>query len=129
MQAERLDSPFLASDAAHTSSDVLVTLGVIVTVGLVQAGFPVLDSVMALGIAGFIAWTGVQVLRQNLRYLADAAALEPEAVHAVVVQVRGRRRARTRFARAARPATFTSTCTCRWRVTSTSWPLTASRTG
>jgi cation diffusion facilitator family transporter len=88
-QAERLNSTFLASDAAHTSSDVLVTLGVIVTVGLVQAGFPVLDSVMALGIAGFIAWTGVQVLRQNLRYLADAAALEPEAVQAVVVRVAG----------------------------------------
>ena len=88
-QAERLGSPFLASDAAHTSSDVAVTLGVIVTVGLVQAGFPALDSVMALVIAGFIAWTGVQVLRQNLRYLADAAALEPDAVQAVVVQVAG----------------------------------------
>jgi cation diffusion facilitator family transporter len=88
-QAELLDSPFLASDAAHTSSDVLVTLGVIVTVGLVNAGFGRLDAVMALGIAGFIAWAGVQVLRQNLRYLADAAALEPEAVQAVVVKVAG----------------------------------------
>ncbi len=88
-QAELLGSPFLASDAAHTSSDVLVTLGVIVTVGLVNAGFAVLDSVMALAIAGFIAWAGVQVLRQNLRYLADAAALEPEAVHAIVLQVAG----------------------------------------
>ena len=89
VKAEQLGSPFLASDAAHTSSDVLVTLGVIVTVGLVHAGYAVLDSVMALGIAAFIAWTGVQVLRQNLRYLADAAALEPEAVQAVVVQVPG----------------------------------------
>jgi cation diffusion facilitator family transporter len=88
-QAERLQSPFLASDAAHTSSDVLVTLGVIVTVGLVQVGFTVLDAVMALFIAAFIAWTGVQVLRQNLRYLADAAALEPDAVHAVIMQVPG----------------------------------------
>jgi len=88
-KAEELDSPFLASDAAHTSSDVLVTLGVIATVGLVQAGFAALDSVMALGIAAFIAWTGVQVLRQNLRYLADAAALEPDAVRAVVVTVPG----------------------------------------
>jgi cation diffusion facilitator family transporter len=89
VQAERLGSPFLASDAAHTSSDVLVTLGVIVTVGLVHAGYAILDPVMALGIAGFIAWTGVKVLRQNLRYLADAAALEPEAVRAIVVTVAG----------------------------------------
>lgn len=88
-QAERLGSSFLASDAAHTSSDVMVTLGVIVTVALVQIGLPRLDSVVALGIAGFIAWTGVQVLRQNLRYLADAAALEPAAVLLVVAQVPG----------------------------------------
>jgi divalent metal cation (Fe/Co/Zn/Cd) transporter len=58
-------------------------------VALVEAGFGRLDALMALGIAGFIAWTGVQVLRQNLRYLADAAALEPEAVRAIVVQVAG----------------------------------------
>ncbi|HEY6078241.1 MAG TPA: cation diffusion facilitator family transporter [Polyangiaceae bacterium] len=89
VQAERLGSPFLASDAAHTSSDVLVTLGVIATVGLVQAGYTMLDPLMAIGIAGFIAWTGVKVLRQNLRYLADAAALEPEAVLAAVMTVPG----------------------------------------
>ncbi|HVY27006.1 MAG TPA: cation diffusion facilitator family transporter [Polyangiaceae bacterium] len=88
-QADALGSPFLASDAAHTSSDVLVTLGVIVTVGFVQAGYTALDAVMALGIAGFIAWAGVQVLRQNLRYLADAAALETAAVQAVVLKVAG----------------------------------------
>jgi cation diffusion facilitator family transporter len=88
-QAERLASPFLASDAAHTSSDVIVTLGVIVTVALVEAGLGWVDSLMALAIAGFIAWTGVQVLRQNLRYLADAAALAPEKVLAVVARVPG----------------------------------------
>jgi cation diffusion facilitator family transporter len=88
-QAERLDSPFLASDAAHTSSDVMVTLGVIVTVALVEAGYPYLDPIMALVIAGFIGWTGVQVLRQNLRYLADAAALEPETVRNIAIGVAG----------------------------------------
>jgi cation diffusion facilitator family transporter len=88
-QAERLGSPFLESDAAHTSSDVLVTLGVITTVGLVHVGYAVLDPLMALGIAAFIAWTGIKVLRQNLRYLADAAALDPEAVQAAVMVVPG----------------------------------------
>lgn len=88
-RADELGSPFLASDAAHTSSDVLVTLGVIVTVALVDAGLAWLDPLMAILIAGFIAWTGAQVLRQNLRYLADAAALEPETVRAVALQVAG----------------------------------------
>jgi cation diffusion facilitator family transporter len=88
-KADELGSPFLASDAAHTSSDVAVTVGVMVTVGLVEAGFPLLDAIVALALACFIGWTGVQVLRQNLRYLADGAALEPAAVEAVVVQVAG----------------------------------------
>lgn len=88
-QGELLGSAFLTSDAAHTRSDVLVTLGVIATVMMVRAGFSILDSVMALVIAGFIAWTGVQILRQNLRYLVDAAALEPQAVRDVVMAVGG----------------------------------------
>lgn len=88
-QAEVLGSTFLASDAAHTRSDVVVTLGVIATVALVRAGYPIMDPVMAVSIAAFIAWTGVQILRQNLRYLADAAALPPQAVRAVVLKVAG----------------------------------------
>ena len=37
-QAQRLSSSFLASDASHTLSDLLVTLGVVVTVACVQLG-------------------------------------------------------------------------------------------
>src|SRR6478609_3340079 len=38
-----LESPMLTSDATHTSSDVLVTLGVLVTVALVRLGFVLID--------------------------------------------------------------------------------------
>jgi cation diffusion facilitator family transporter len=88
-RGSELGSTFLQSDALHTSSDQLVTLGVLASVGLVRAGFGVVDVVAAIGIAGFIAWAGIGVLRTNLAYLADAARLDPEAIVAVARTVPG----------------------------------------
>ncbi len=86
---EKLDSAFLLSDATHTSSDVLVTLGVMVTMALVAMGYPQLDIAAALVVAGFIAWAGLRVLRSNLRYLSDYRALDPEVIEKVVLKIAG----------------------------------------
>jgi cation diffusion facilitator family transporter len=88
-RGEQLESAFLLSDAIHTRSDVLVTLGVLVTAGLIAVGYPSLDLVTALVVAGFIAAAGIAVLRKNLGYLADAALLAPERVAEVVLRVGG----------------------------------------
>lgn len=86
---ERYSSAFLLSDAAHTRSDVLVTLGVILTVALVELGYGWLDGAAAIAIAGFIGWAGIDVLRNNLRHLADARALDPELVRQIATRVAG----------------------------------------
>jgi len=86
---ERLSSSFLVSDALHTRSDVLVTLGVMLTVALVGLGYPRLDGAAAIGIAGFIGWAGIDVLRSNLKHLADARALDPELVRGIATRVAG----------------------------------------
>jgi cation diffusion facilitator family transporter len=88
-KGRELASPFLSSDAAHTRSDVLVTLGVLATVGLVRLGISLADVVAAIGIAGFIAWAGVAVLRTNLAYLADSARLQTAQIEAVARTVPG----------------------------------------
>jgi cation diffusion facilitator family transporter len=88
-RGKALESPFLLSDAAHTRSDVLVTSGVLVTVVLVRSGYAMVDVIAAFGIACFIAWAGIGVLRQNLGYLADAVVLDPDSVIAVACDVPG----------------------------------------
>jgi len=88
-RGKELNSPFLSSDAAHTSSDVLVTIGVLATVGLVRLGVTLADVVAAIGIAGFIAWAGISVLRTNLAYLADSATLDPTRIEGLVRTVPG----------------------------------------
>lgn len=84
---EKLASPFLLSDAAHTRSDILVTLGVMATAALVQLGYPGLDAITAAGIAGFIAFAGINVLRRNLKYLADGRAIDASLVEQAVLDV------------------------------------------
>jgi cation diffusion facilitator family transporter len=86
---EKLASPFLLSDAAHTRSDVLVTLGVIATAALIQLGYPRLDVFTALLIAAFIAYAGIDVLRRNLKYLADGRAIDSSLVERAVLAVPG----------------------------------------
>jgi cation diffusion facilitator family transporter len=85
----QLESSFLLSDAVHTRSDVLVTLGVLVTAGLIKLGHGGADLVTALVVAGFIAAAGIGVLKKNLGYLADAALMAPERIAEVVLRVGG----------------------------------------
>ena len=84
-----LKSPMLVSDALHTRSDVLVTLGVIATVVCVRAGMVIADVVAALLVACFIAWAGLGVLRMNLNYLADSAVLDPSEIVDAACEVPG----------------------------------------
>jgi cation diffusion facilitator family transporter len=78
--ARRLQSPALLSDAAHTASDVAVTIGVFVSALFVRAGYVVVDAFAGVLVAGFIAWTGAGILRDNLRFLVDTALVDVDAV-------------------------------------------------
>lgn len=88
-RGRELQSPFLMSDAAHTRSDVIVTLGVLLAVLLVWLGYPRLDMVAAFVVALFIGWTGIRVLRENLGYLADSALVDADKVEALALDVPG----------------------------------------
>lgn len=88
-RARELGSAFLESDAAHTLSDVLVTIGVLVTVTFVQLGYVWVDSIAAVAIAVFILITGVRVVGKNLGYLMDSAQVDARRVHSIVCKVAG----------------------------------------
>lgn len=87
--ARRLQSPALASDAAHTASDVAVTVSVLVGAFFVRAGYVVVDAFASVLVAGFIAYTGISILKDNLRALSDAALVDADAVVAAARRVAG----------------------------------------
>lgn len=77
---KRLKSEILAADAAHTLSDAFVSIGVIVGLALVVAGFPMADPIMALFVTVAILITAVGVFRTGLRTLSDHACIPAEKI-------------------------------------------------
>ena len=88
-EARRLQSPALLSDAAHTASDIAVTIGVFVSALFVRGGYAIVDAFAGVLVAGFIAWTGVGILRENLRFLVDTALVDVDAVADAAQSVAG----------------------------------------
>jgi cation diffusion facilitator family transporter len=93
-EGRRLMSPGLLSDAAHTRSDVLVTLGVAITAALTWAGYGFLDAVAGAAVAAVIATTGIRVVKENAGYLMDTNLVDPDRVAIVARGIAGVHEAR-----------------------------------
>jgi cation diffusion facilitator family transporter len=88
-QGERLRSEILVADSRHTGSDILTSFSVLAGLAAVQMGFPIIDPLVAIAIAGIIAWTAMEVLLETSRSLIDTARLPPAAVGAVAMEIDG----------------------------------------
>lgn len=88
-RGEVLESEILVADAHHTASDILSSFSVLVGLAAVSAGYPLLDPIVGVIIAGFIARTGMMVLRDASQSLIDRARIEAEPVRLVALKVEG----------------------------------------
>lgn len=86
-EGRRLTSELLMADALHTRSDVLTSCAVIVSLGAVWMGYPVLDPIGGLVIAIFIARTGWAIGRDTSRVLSDRVVLVEDDIRRVVMAV------------------------------------------
>ena len=86
-RARGLGSAFLLADAAHTGSDILVTLLALTSLALWNAGWQWLDAVLAIAVALIIAWSGFQILRESIPILVDQRAIESRRLRDVVLAV------------------------------------------
>ncbi|MFQ5718576.1 MAG: cation diffusion facilitator family transporter [Acidobacteriota bacterium] len=98
-QARRLGSDLLHADARHTLSDVLTTIAVIAGWQFASRGWPWLDAVFALLIAGLVFYLAFDLYRRAIPALVDRAATDAgdviQTVHAIP-SVRAVRRVRSR---------------------------------
>lgn len=85
----KLGSDILMADAKHTGSDVLVSLGVIVGLVAVRAGYPIADPIIALGVAAAIAYAASSIFRQAGITLSDSARIPPAKISKVALGVPG----------------------------------------
>jgi cation diffusion facilitator family transporter len=85
----RLGSEVLIADAGHTLSDVMVSVGVIISLVIVRLGWEQADGVVALLVAVVIFRTAWGILRGALHTLGDAACLPADEVVAAACDVPG----------------------------------------
>jgi cation diffusion facilitator family transporter len=86
-EGRRLNSEILFADAMHTRSDVLTSCAVLISLASVRLGYPVMDAVGGLVIAGFIARTGWLIARETSHVLADRMVMAEDDIRRVVMSV------------------------------------------
>ena len=88
-RGRELQSEFLLADASHTNADIYVSLSVIAGLILVRLGYPIVDALLALGIAGVIAKIGIDIIRSSSAILMDRAMVSVREVERLVMGVEG----------------------------------------
>jgi len=88
-RAVSLKSSILKADASHTRSDILASISVIVSLLATLGGYPILDPITALLIAGLIGKTGFEILLESGRILSDASMISPERIKDIAMGVEG----------------------------------------
>lgn len=89
----RLGSDLLLADAAHTRSDVLTTLAVLIGLVAIRAGYPLADPVATILVALLIAHTGWEIVRETVPVLVDSRAVDPARIERLAHEVDGVRSA------------------------------------
>lgn len=88
-EGARLRSEVLLADAKHTRSDVLTSVAVLGALIAVWFGYPMLDPLAALLVAGFIGHACVGIAREASRILSDEIVIAEADVRQVVQAVPG----------------------------------------
>jgi cation diffusion facilitator family transporter len=88
-KGKELKSVILTADSYHTASDVLTSLSVLAGLIAIQAGYPFIDPLVAVFIAGVIAWTAIIVLKDVLSSLTDRIRIDPQDIRTAAMTIPG----------------------------------------
>jgi cation diffusion facilitator family transporter len=88
-QGRRLKSDVLVADATQTRSDIFVSLAVIGSLVAAELGYPQVDALVALAVAGLVGHAAWQVLSRASAVLSDEAALPGDELDRVARSVAG----------------------------------------
>ncbi|MBI4684500.1 MAG: cation transporter [Nitrospirae bacterium] len=84
-----LKSDFLIADAMHTKSDILASVGVIVSLIITKSGYHIADTIAGVVIAFLIARIGYSILKKASDVLVDTICIDTTAIEAVINKVEG----------------------------------------
>ena len=84
----RYKSDVLVADAMHTRADIFISVSVIVGLIAARLGYPIIDPLLALGIAVLVFKIGIDIIRESSRTLLDGAVVPISEIERVVLGVR-----------------------------------------
>jgi cation diffusion facilitator family transporter len=87
--ADRLASEVLLADAMQTRGDVWTSITVITALAGARLGWPMLDPVAALVVAGFIGHSGYEIARTTTGILSDRVVIADAELERIVMTVPG----------------------------------------
>jgi cation diffusion facilitator family transporter len=89
-RGKQLQSDILVVDSMHTRADIFTSVSVIVALVCVKLGFPIIDPVITLVIAAFIAYSAFIIIREEAGILCDAIAItDTKKIEAAVLLIKG----------------------------------------
>jgi cation diffusion facilitator family transporter len=92
-QGRVLKSDILLADAKHTTSDVFVSMGVMLGLVLVRFGWTYADAVISIVITALIAWTAWTIVRDAMAVLTDATDVDARSIMRSILETDGVRTA------------------------------------
>jgi cation diffusion facilitator family transporter len=84
-----LGSTLLLADAAHTASDILVTILAMASLALSYLGYVKADALLSIMVALIVARSGYQILRDSIPILVDARAVDAGRLTEIVRTIPG----------------------------------------
>jgi cation diffusion facilitator family transporter len=85
-----LQSDVLISDSMHTRADILTSLSVVITLVMIRLGYPILDPIVTIIIALFVARSAFSIVQQSSKVLCDTAAIvDVKRIVDIVLSIEG----------------------------------------
>lgn len=87
---KRLNSDILVSDSLHTKADIFTSASVIIAMVVIKLGYPILDPIVTIMIAFFIAYAAFSIARDSSKVLCDEIVISDDnKIMDVVMSVKG----------------------------------------
>ena len=87
---KRLSSDILVSDSLHTKADIFTSVSVIIAMVVIKLGYPILDPIVTIMIAFFIAYAAFSIAKDSSKVLCDEIViLDDKKIEDVVMSVKG----------------------------------------
>ena len=88
-KGKEYNSQILIADSLHTRSDIFVSIGVILSLIAVKAGYPIIDVVAGIVIALIIAKAGLDIVKEVSFTLLDASVLDNDMLCRIALEIEG----------------------------------------